>query len=80
MTESRKRYTEPITPGSPPSSASRDLGLRCSKCSCRHFRVIYTRPARAGRIKRRRECRHCGKRVTTVETETTNDTEAGDLQ
>ena len=42
-------------------------GLACRACGCRHFRVIYTRPAWGGRIVRRRECRHCGKRMTTWE-------------
>ena len=42
-------------------------GLECRKCGCRHFRVVYTRPAWGGRIIRRRECRHCGQRLTTWE-------------
>ena len=42
-------------------------GLVCRHCGCKHFRVIYTRPAWGGRIMRRRECRHCGKRMTTLE-------------
>ena len=42
-------------------------GLVCRQCGCKHFRVIYTRPAWGGRLVRRRECRHCGKRVTTWE-------------
>lgn len=42
-------------------------GLECRHCRCRHFRVIYSRPTLGGRIVRRRECRHCGKRVSTVE-------------
>lgn len=42
-------------------------GLECPACGCRHFRVVYTRPASGGRIVRRRECRHCGKRITTFE-------------
>ena len=42
-------------------------GLVCAKCGCGHFRVIYTRASWGGRIIRRRECRHCGKRVTTYE-------------
>lgn len=41
-------------------------GLVCRQCGCRDFRVIYTRNDPSGII-RRRECRHCGKRVTTVE-------------
>ncbi len=44
-----------------------DRGIRCPKCGCGHFRVIYTRRAAGGRLVRRRECRHCGRRVTTTE-------------
>lgn len=43
-------------------------GLVCRQCGCRHFRVLYTRRAAGGRILRRRECRNCGRRVTTRET------------
>ena len=42
-------------------------GLECSKCGCQHFFVIYVRAASGHRIMRRRECRHCGKRITTYE-------------
>ncbi len=42
-------------------------GLACPRCGCRHFHVIYTRARWGGRIVRRRECRHCGRRVTTTE-------------
>jgi len=42
-------------------------GLRCRDCGCRHFRVIYTRARPGGRLVRRRECRHCGRRMTTWE-------------
>jgi len=42
-------------------------GLVCRKCGCKHFRVIYTRPTGRHRIKRRRECRACGHRMTTWE-------------
>jgi DNA-directed RNA polymerase subunit RPC12/RpoP len=42
-------------------------GLECRQCGCRHFRVIYTRPAFDGKLVRRRECRHCGKRIITWE-------------
>ena len=50
-----------------PSTAQALRGLECPRCGCRHFRVIYTRAAWGGRIVRRRECRHCGRRVTTSE-------------
>jgi len=43
-------------------------GLECPKCGCRHFFVIYTRPVAGGRLMRRRECRHCARRITTYET------------
>jgi DNA-directed RNA polymerase subunit RPC12/RpoP len=49
------------------TSPADQRGLVCRHCGCRHFRVIYTRPAWGGRIMRRRECRHCGRRVTTWE-------------
>jgi transcriptional regulator NrdR family protein len=48
-------------------SANERRGLVCPKCGCGHFRVIYTRPMRDGRIIRRRECRNCGRRVLTSE-------------
>jgi len=42
-------------------------GLECRVCGCKHFRVVYTRPTWGGRIMRRRECRHCGRHITTWE-------------
>lgn len=42
-------------------------GLICSRCGCCQFRVIYTRAIVGGVIRRRRECRYCGRRVTTKE-------------
>ncbi len=44
-----------------------DHGLHCRTCHCRHLFVVYTRARPGGRIVRRRECRHCGTRLTTVE-------------
>jgi transcriptional regulator NrdR family protein len=41
-------------------------GITCPRCGCNHFQVIYTRP-RTESIIRSRECRHCGRRVTTRE-------------
>ena len=41
-------------------------GLVCPGCGCGHFHVVKVRSAN-GRIFRRRECRHCGRRLTTVE-------------
>ncbi|MFI4860249.1 MAG: hypothetical protein ACIAXF_06160 [Phycisphaerales bacterium JB063] len=57
-------------PRSTPSSAApaaEQRGIICRQCGCGHFYVLYTRAKPGGRIMRRRECRHCGKRVTTWE-------------
>lgn len=42
-------------------------GLECPSCGCGHFHVVYTRRASRQRIMRRRECRNCGRRITTYE-------------
>ena len=52
---------------SPKRPDEEQRGLECRGCGCKHFRVIYTRPYRGGRLVRRRECRHCGRRMTTCE-------------
>lgn len=44
-----------------------DVGLRCPNCNCRDLRVDYTRRRSHNRIIRRRVCRHCGRRISTVE-------------
>jgi len=64
MARERKRYTEPICPGVDPGDSE---GLTCPECGCHHFFVVYTKPSLGGRIIRRRECRNCGHRITTVE-------------
>ena len=50
----------------PPDAPEADEGIVCRTCGCRHFWVLYVRP-RPGRVIRRRECRNCGRRITTVE-------------
>lgn len=50
-----------------PEPKEEQRGLCCRGCGCGHFRVIYTRKATGGKIRRRRECRHCGRRLTTTE-------------
>jgi len=42
-------------------------GLECPACGCKHLEVIYVRPTEGGHIRRRRECRNCGRRITTYE-------------
>lgn len=51
---------------SPPNGETPPRGIRCRQCGCGHFWVIYV-CQRLGKIERRRECRNCGKRVTTFE-------------
>ena len=41
-------------------------GIECPKCGCRHLHVVYTTRGPA-RVTRRRECRNCGRRITTTE-------------
>jgi len=50
-----------------PQTSPQKRGLECRNCGCAHFRVLYTRRAWGGRLLRRRECRHCGRRITTYE-------------
>ena len=44
-----------------------ERGIRCPQCGCRHFDTTHTEPLRDGRIRRRKTCRHCGRRVVTFE-------------
>jgi len=48
------------------AGSSSATGLECSECGCRDWRVVKTRPS-DDVIQRRRECRHCGHRMTTIE-------------
>lgn len=61
--------TQTDQPAATTAQTGRDkqCGLRCPKCGCEHFYVIYTRRAWGNILRRRRECRHCGRRVTTTE-------------
>ncbi len=51
-----------------PQAPANPVGIVCRGCGCRHFHLVEIRPALAGRIMKRRECRHCGRRLTTYET------------
>lgn len=54
-------------PPKPIEKADEQRGIVCPRCGCTDFRVVYTRASWGNRIVRRRECRHCGRRVTTTE-------------
>ena len=47
-----------------------DLGISCRSCGCRDLRTTRTMRVREGMIRRYRECRHCGRRMTTHEVTT----------
>jgi transcriptional regulator NrdR family protein len=58
---------------------SRDqLGIACPTCGCRHFDTTHTEPLRDGRIRRRKVCRHCGRKVLTYESTAAAATACGD--
>lgn len=44
-----------------------DRGISCPKCGCRHFYTTHTEPLRDGRVRRRKVCRYCGRRIVTYE-------------
>jgi transcriptional regulator NrdR family protein len=44
-----------------------ERGIRCPQCGCRHFYTTNTEPLRDGRIRRRKICRNCGRRLITFE-------------
>lgn len=51
----------------PATQHAKPKGIVCPTCGCCHFEVVYTRRTPVGTIRRRRQCRHCGRRVTTSE-------------
>ena len=42
-------------------------GICCPKCGCCHFHTTHTEPFRNGRVRRRKQCRHCGRKMVTYE-------------
>lgn len=53
----------------PETDREETVGLECRSCGCRHLPVTYTRKRADGKIIRGRTCRHCGRRMITVEKE-----------
>lgn len=47
-----------------------NTGIVCPHCGCADLRVVYTRRYGTRKI-RRRECRHCGRRMFTFEEKVT---------
>lgn len=50
-----------------PRKREPNRGLECPQCGCRHFYTTHTEPLRDGRIRRRKVCRHCGRKIVTYE-------------
>lgn len=50
-----------------PPQKPEPVGISCPVCGCRDLRTTHTLKARGGRIKRYRQCRHCGRRLVTFE-------------
>lgn len=44
-------------------------GLECPRCGCNDFHVLSTRRTSGGKLIRRRQCRYCGRRMTTYESQ-----------
>ena len=51
----------------PKSGKPGTRGVECPKCGCRHFFTTHTEPLRDGRIRRRKVCRHCRRKIVTFE-------------
>jgi DNA-directed RNA polymerase subunit RPC12/RpoP len=47
-----------------------DRGISCPMCGCRHFYTTHTEPLRDGRVRRRKVCRYCGRKILTFESVT----------
>ncbi len=45
-------------------------GIVCPQCGCRQFYTTHTEPLRDGRIRRRKVCRYCGRKLLTFESTT----------
>lgn len=48
------------------AAVGRKGGLICPRCGCRDFTTVKTIQG-DGHVQRRRQCRHCGERITTIE-------------
>ncbi len=50
-----------------PAPPRNQLGIECPQCGCRHFLTTHTEPLQDGRIRRRKTCRHCHRKIVTYE-------------
>ena len=62
-----KPEAKPPPPEPEPPGAEEVKGIECLTCGCRHFETLEVRATVGGKLRRRRQCRYCGRRVTTYE-------------
>lgn len=62
-----KPTTNADTDNAPDELGEDQHGISCPGCGCRHLIVLDTRKTWGSRIRRRRQCRHCARKVTTYE-------------
>jgi DNA-directed RNA polymerase subunit RPC12/RpoP len=55
------------TPNPAAAAAPEPRGIACPVCGCKHFRVTNTELLARGRVRRRKRCRHCGRKIVTLE-------------
>lgn len=56
-----------MTEPTPKAEPELERGIVCRDCRGAHFFTLETRKLPGGRVMRRRECRGCGRRITTYE-------------
>jgi transcriptional regulator NrdR family protein len=54
----------------PEKPVPQQRGIQCPQCGCHQFYTTHTEPLRDGRIRRRKQCRHCRRRIVTYEAAT----------
>ena len=62
----KKRLVRKKRIAKPAPETPQTEGLESPACGCRHLPVLYTR-RHPKRVKRVRECRHCGRRIVSYE-------------
>lgn len=62
----KKKPAPPVAERPAAAAPSPAMVLRCTDCGCAHFMTLEEIPLAAGRVRRLRACRHCGKESTAI--------------
>ena len=54
-------------PPNPKPKRGARIEFACRECGCKHFYTISSRRLATGQIRRRRDCRNCGRTIYTIE-------------